>query len=327
MPKRKLINVAGNSFFVSDNKNEVTAVGVYIFPNEKKFVLFDSGLSEAIAKEIMSSIKYYDPNLQLFAIVNTHHHVDHIGGNKYLQTITPDLKIFATKKEKPFIEWPELEITCFSCGAEPIKEMHSKHLKAENSNITDVIEESKKEIDVLGVKFQIISTPGHTFGHIGIVTPDKVFYTGDAILGKASLEKHFIPLNVNVKEALLSYECILKLTPEHTVVYHGGLLNNSLTLSALVKLHIEKMENLKMLIKEALINNSFTLEDLTAAITKDKVPTASESAIVFLTLARTSIQAFLTYLQEQGEVKFSIKDGKQMYELSIQPTVQLIKKM
>ncbi len=70
------------------------------------------------------------------AILNTHHHPDHVGGNLSLQKVFPKMKIFG-----------------------------AKHDSARIPGITDHISEGE-ELNLLGVTWKVIDVKGHTLGHI-----------------------------------------------------------------------------------------------------------------------------------------------------------------
>ena len=80
-------------------------------------------------------------NLQLVAILITHHHWDHVDGLPQLQQ-----------------QWPQVPLYLPAAEQHKIKHIadHSHYLNADD----------QLEIPELALKFRIISTPGHTLGHI-----------------------------------------------------------------------------------------------------------------------------------------------------------------
>ena len=67
---------------------------IWLWEKDKSVVVIDPSLHEPV-------IKYIDENnLHLKAILQTHHHSDHIGGTKYLIERWPNVKVIASSKEK-----------------------------------------------------------------------------------------------------------------------------------------------------------------------------------------------------------------------------------
>jgi glyoxylase-like metal-dependent hydrolase (beta-lactamase superfamily II) len=86
------------------------SVGYYEL-SPKTCVLIDSGLEDNGAKEVEKVLKAR--GITPVAIINTHFHADHCGGNDYFQRKYPQIRVYATTLEKPFIEHPELEPLSF----------------------------------------------------------------------------------------------------------------------------------------------------------------------------------------------------------------------
>lgn len=109
MPKLTLEKAKGSSQFISGR----LSIGVYVAPNNKA-ILIDSGIDKDTAKSVAQALQAHQ--LKVAAIINTHSHADHCGGNAYFQKLDPSIKIYATKYEKAFIEMPHMEPSCFSGG-------------------------------------------------------------------------------------------------------------------------------------------------------------------------------------------------------------------
>jgi len=103
------------------NCDSIFSIGVYI--KEKMAVLIDSGISRDVAKEIDKCL--IQANVQVAAIINTHCHGDHCGGNAFFQHKYPQIKIFSTETERPFIEDPLMAPICFCGGAAAFEELRS----------------------------------------------------------------------------------------------------------------------------------------------------------------------------------------------------------
>jgi len=133
MTKINLIQAKDNSFYCDG----IFSIGVYI--KEKMAVLIDSGISKDVAKEIDKCLM--QANVQVAAIINTHCHGDHCGGNAFFQQRYPELKIFSTETEKAFIEDPLMAPICFCGGAAAFNELKKcKPITPQQaSKVTDII--------------------------------------------------------------------------------------------------------------------------------------------------------------------------------------------
>jgi hydroxyacylglutathione hydrolase len=89
--------------------------------------------------------------LKLLAVLNTHHHADHVGGNQAL--------------------YQRYGCTIYGPATEPIPAL--THALGENDEIS---------FPDLTLSFQIISTPGHTLGHIAYYGAGNLF-CGDTLFG------------------------------------------------------------------------------------------------------------------------------------------------
>ncbi|WP_437723291.1 hydroxyacylglutathione hydrolase [Sorangium sp. So ce861] len=88
--------------------------------------------------------------LRLVAIINTHHHHDHVGGNEALRQRYGDLPVYAHASD---------------VGRVPAQ--------------TERVEEGKP-VEVAGLTFRPLHVPGHTMGAVSYCVEDAVF-TGDTL--------------------------------------------------------------------------------------------------------------------------------------------------
>lgn len=118
------------------------------------------GLSTWVGETVRSK------KLTIDIIVNTHCHVDHIGGNKFF----PDAKIYAHELDAPDIEKGSRK-TLWDVGfPHPLKFPVARKVKE-----GDVIKTGKYSLEV-------IHTPGHTEGSMSLYEKEKrILFSGDCV--------------------------------------------------------------------------------------------------------------------------------------------------
>ena len=119
------------------------------------------------------------------AILNTHHHWDHIGANTKLKHKYPELKIFGSFYDRSRI--PE---------------------------ITDPID-GHQSIVLIDQEIDIIQTPGHTLGHISYFFKSEHFlFPGDTLFS-AGCGRLF----EGTPEVMLDSLCLLRNLPDDTLIF------------------------------------------------------------------------------------------------------------
>ena len=77
---------------------------IWLWEKDASVVVVDPSVHEPVIKYIEEN------NLRLKAILQTHHHSDHIGGTKHLIKRWPNVKVIASSKEKKRIPFQNLSV-------------------------------------------------------------------------------------------------------------------------------------------------------------------------------------------------------------------------
>ena len=120
---------------------------IYLLRNEHKNItsVIDPGESEPVLEFLNNK------NWHLDEIINTHHHHDHVGGNKKL------LDVYKSKLIGPSYENNRI------------------------SNINIPVSDNETH-NIAGVLAKVIHTPGHTLGHVCFYMPEeKYLFSGDTL--------------------------------------------------------------------------------------------------------------------------------------------------
>jgi len=144
--------------------------------------------------------------LTLIAIINTHGHFDHVGGNKPLKNATgADLMIHS-------LDAPMLDSLAGSAAA--------WGLSAENSPKPDRLLEEGDTIECGTVRFNVLHTPGHTPGGISLYTGDALF-VGDTLFA-GSIGRTDFP-GGDHDTLIRNIQTKLFVLPDDTLVYTGHM--------------------------------------------------------------------------------------------------------
>lgn len=131
-------------------------------PHSHEAVIIDPG---GHGKKIMKSIQELD--LKAVALIDTHGHFDHIGGNSYLMTHVDSLRLYLHTSDLQYLRNAREHADYWS-------------MKFEDSPEPTDLLQGGEEIIAGDLRLKIIHTPGHSPGGISIYLPGHLF-TGDAL--------------------------------------------------------------------------------------------------------------------------------------------------
>lgn len=139
------------------------------------------------------------------AIVNTHAHADHFGGNAYLLRRYPLAQVYAPPFEASVIRAPYLEPVYLFHGARPPEELTSKWLQAEASPVHHEI--GPGPLELCGVRFEALDTSGHAHRQLALRLDD-VLLAADAFFGDSVLAKYALPFGQDIGNQRAAFEAV-----------------------------------------------------------------------------------------------------------------------
>ncbi len=266
-------------------------------------ILIDSGLDTQTAKKIKKGL---DAIAQpLCAIIQTHAHADHFGGNAYLLGCWPEAQVYAPPLEEAIIRYPILEPIYLNMGAEPLADLRNKFLLAQASRVDHLLPlEDVVQID--GMEFSILSLPGHSWQQVGVVC-ENICFAADSYLGEEVLEKHKLPFLVDAHETLLSLTKLRETNYSGYLPGHGPYITSVINS---VQKNIEWHQRIYSVLEE-ILEEEHTLENALALLC-ERLHICIENASSFV-LFRTAFMGYLVGLQKEERVVFRFAQNRWLW--------------
>jgi glyoxylase-like metal-dependent hydrolase (beta-lactamase superfamily II) len=286
--------LAGRAFYLAGSNN----LGV-VATGDGGAIAIDTGLDKDTGRVLRKALD--EAGLTLRAIISTHHHADHIGGNEYLVRNLPGVEVFAPRLEAPLVENPALEPIYLSFGASPFAALKTKWLMAKGVPVQHAFD--RERLDVAGVALEAVPLAGHSLGQVGIVV-DGVCFAADGFFGPAVLQKHGIPYAHDVAAQLGALET-LAARPEALFVPGHGAVATRAELADALAANRAAIENGTRLVLAALAEPGDH-----AAITR-RVQGAlglTLGGIPQYAIFASVIAAHLAYLEAQGRARLALED-------------------
>ena len=188
--------------------------------NDTDIVLLDTGYAKLDRSALT---KLFDGNgFRLKGIICSHAHFDHTGNTRYLQE-RYDCPAAAQIIEAGISVNPD----AYRANYVALTYGKSREFFLEECFIADVIiPADATALDFCGVRFGILQLPGHSAGHIGIVTPDGVAYLGDCLISQSEIDNAKLPTSMFIARDLESKRSLHALDCPAYIIAHKEVLTD-----------------------------------------------------------------------------------------------------
>lgn len=274
-----------------------TNIGIYELGDDK-VCLIDTGSSgdgERIA-DILSRQGWV-----LDYIINTHTHIDHLGGNAYLME-KYGITAYCTDYDMAFAHYTDLEVSYMN-GGRP------------NRRLREIFRHPGKIgfHPIEGCVFNGITwreLPGHSFGMIGVKTDDDVWFLGDAYLSREYMQKRRFGYLCDVAGYLDTLEKLQGFGGKLFVPSHGIAEEDIQEIAALNSANIH---SIIADLKEICI----TPKALDEILQEMYGRLLLRPNIANHVLLSSTMKSYLTYLEDKGEMKYQFIDKRMVWRTTV----------
>ncbi|MDO5517927.1 MAG: MBL fold metallo-hydrolase [Clostridium sp.] len=292
-----MLNVKGNTYCIDTGNSSIPFYKI----NAKDIIMLDTGLKKG-ERDIVNNI-LEENNFNVAGIINSHGHIDHTGNNIYLKNKYNS--IIAMSAYESIICSSESNLKVYY-GYQSLKDI-KKHYGHIVSKADIIIEENQDELIMCEVKFKIIHTPGHSPGHICIVTPDEVVYLGDTLVSYDIMKDAKIPYTYILSEDMKSKSMLYDLNYSKYIIAHKGIYDN---IKKLIDDNIDFYEDIAMKILE-IVSVPMTMEEIMkCAVKKLAIKIHDIYKYYFIQMM---LKSYVEYLYEIEKLNVIIDDGVLKY--------------
>lgn len=273
-----------------------------IVGEEKQALLIDTGIGQRSGRQLLHILE--ERHLRLAAILNTHGHGDHTGGNAYLVERT-GAKVYAPLYDSIVLQHPTWGSMCIFGGAEPIAELSTPRF-APQPCATDVIVTEGK-LRIAGVTIQVVPLPGHTGSHTGYIV-NNVFFTGDILAGEAELANMAISYAYSITKRLESLQKLRSFSCSYYVLGHGPLESD---IARLIERNIAQITDVLHFIRSYLAQAPAEANGILEAVCehyKIEIRNIREYYLFYPTL-----HAYLSHLRNKGQIAYQVNGNRLLW--------------
>lgn len=273
--------------------------------------VIDTACSNDDGKCIVESLEDIFPHKKIKAVINTHSHADHCGGNAYIVK-TQNAQIWAPRNESKIMEFPR-SLGVMYWGGIPFSDINNPvFVVPEALEVTKTFSDTSVDVGTATISF--VPLPGHFFDQSGIFVYDKedgltTAYLGDGFFGMSLLKKFWIPFMYEPEKFRSSVLKIESSGADYFVPGHGELYTKD-NITAAAEMNTMVTLETEFLILRLLEEKPMTQEELLKAVTDYAGITMRPVQFV---LIGTTLRSYLSSLLNRGKVSFEMCENRMLW--------------
>lgn len=289
----KLDRIIGPAHYVPGRVN----IGVIVGEGQAAFI--DSGIDENTARKAAQAVE--QAGLRPVALINTHAHADHCGGNAFLAKRTR-ATVYAPPIEAALIRHPEIE-PFYLFGAAPFPAIDGKWFHAAPSRVDHALGPT---LSVCGLELEIFPAAGHSINQVAVLTAEAA-YLADALLAPELLERYPIQYCYDV---VAHRATLARLAGLQKTWYVGAHFPPTQDLEGLLAANRRNVERTAEAVLGA-VGSAATTEEVIAR-TAETLGVLSMDPSAYL-LNAAAVKAHLSAHVREGRLTFEIADGRPLW--------------
>ena len=276
------------------------AVNCALVETETGLLAVDTGLDRGAANRIVRAAE--ELGRPVAAILNTHAHADHHGGNAHLVRRL-GIPVYAPAVEEAVIREPRYEPVYLYGGAAPVSALTSKFLQAEPSPVNHVVRHGEL-VEIDGRALEIVDLAGHSLAQVG-VRADGVLLAADGFFGRESLEKHGVPYLVDAGRWMETLHSLAAMDAAWMVPGHGDPLDDP---RETLMLNRRVLDDAMSWLRDRFRRGPARTEDLLVEFAGAMGMRLSDPPSYVLN--RAAMLGFLSTLEREGALRVTIEAGR-----------------
>ena len=271
-----------------------TALLPLYFLSEKDVILIDTGYAKLDRSGLTHLID--DNGLRLRGIICSHAHFDHTGNVRYLQ------KRYGCPAAIQLIE-AGISVNPDSYRANYVALTYgkSRQLFLEECFTADIVIGAEDDhLDLCGARFGILQLPGHSAGHIGVVTPDGAAYVGDCLIDHDEIAAAKLPTSMFIAKDLDSKAALRATDYPAYILAHKQVVTDRAELSALIDSNIAFIHRKERELLDDLTDGMTFSDWIYAFCQRENIRTRQE---LKFSIVERNFTNFTDWLTDTGKVR------------------------
>ena len=296
----ELRHVLGNTWVAEAN----TALLVVYHITEKDIVLIDTGYAKLDRAGLTAMIE--DNGFRLRGVICSHAHFDHSGNVRYLQ------QRCGAKAAAHIIEAGiSVNPDAYRANYVALTYGKSREYLLEECFVADtIIGPEDQWLDFCGARFGILQLPGHSAGHIGVVTPDNVAYVGDCLIDQQQIDNAKLPTSMFIARDLQSKEFLRQSRFDAYIIAHKAVVTDRAALEALVDSNSAFIYRKADELLEDLVDGMTFAQWIAAFCQRENIRTKNEFKF---SIIERNFANFVDWLTDEGRITIQREYCAKMY--------------